>query len=278
MPWTDNAFLQVPPVAATLNENMQWLKQQVDALQGAAGLTNVAAMPSRVMQTINANETLLPANAALGLGIVSNAVTLFLRSVTVAGSGNVTVNLPTVAQGAALGLAFEVRNGSSGTLTIQAPSGSTINAASSVTVPYANGLVWIEVESISGQNVTWRAIGDLGSGIDLPTINAKGDLFISGRTKTGKVFVGDDISGNYTLVDADAGSTRWKTDAGTVTVPTTFRGVFRLINAHTAAVTISFASGGSYSVPAGQAALVEVVERGASVVRMVWPLSFVTPS
>ncbi|MCX7894263.1 MAG: hypothetical protein N2544_18110, partial [Burkholderiales bacterium] len=116
---------------------------------GSGGLTGVVELPAVTRQVVSTGTTLLPAHAAIRLAVVDNKVVFATRWLAATGSSTVTLSLPTVAQGAAVGLAFDITNEASAQLVVNAPTGSTINGASSITVPFQNGIVWIECTAVS---------------------------------------------------------------------------------------------------------------------------------
>lgn len=244
---------------------------------GGGTLTGVVAAPEVVVTNVASGTTLTAADHRVDELFVSGStlVARRLRAVRVTGTGDVTCTLP---NGVGVGTSFEIRNGATGQLTINAQSGSTINGGSSVVVPWANGVAFVTAVAVSGSNVTWEAYGDTVEGVALPKTTVKGELVVEGPAKIGRRHVLANMTGNLTLTDAMAGGTLVATATGVLTVPTTWRGILVFLNRSGGNVTVTVSGVGSHTVPNGQGAVIEAFDRTGGTERFVWPMSPATLS
>ncbi|MCX7900663.1 MAG: hypothetical protein N2444_11440, partial [Methylocystis sp.] len=157
-------------------------------------------------------------------------------------------------------------------LVVNAPTGSTINGASSITVPFQNGVVWIECTAVSGANATWVATGDISDGVVMPGITVLGDLVVTGSVRGARRAVrSTNMTGNLTLASADAGTTIVATGTGTLTVPSDWRGQVMLVNRAGGNVTVTFSGVGSATLANNEVTVIEAFDRPGGVERIMWP-------
>ena len=247
-------------------------------LGGGAGAITVTPQRRLDVVTLSTGSVVPADKTSLQLEYVAATATLTLVEVRidVTGTNGATVTLPTATQGAAVGQNYWIRNASNGVLTINAPAGSTINGASFVTVPWHDGVVSLDVSSITGSNVVWTAYGDTADGVTLPAATVLGSLVLRGEVSGGRTKVGPTISANTTLdTVADVNVIRHVVASGvTVTVPAEFRG--RVDLWFEAAGTLVLTSGPTHNISAGQRVIVDVHQVGSSVYRAVYPLTALT--
>jgi hypothetical protein len=202
----------------------------------------------------------------------SGVITFYERSVILRNSGtppasNVTVTLPGGAS-VTVGMWWSIMAApdQGGTLTIQAPSGSTINGESSISLDGPNAEAIVTVGAVSGANVTYYASGQISSGQTFtgPTMFAGSVNFNKQEVYGGWMKLGPTIdnstSSPIVLGDSDIGVERriTATTAKTIQVPTGWRGVFHALN-ETSSTThvLSLEGGGSVNVGPGKKVIVD---------------------
>jgi hypothetical protein len=206
----------------------------------------------------SSGATLTVADMLHRLSYTDNVLRRLERIVRITGTGPVSCTLPNGASGVLVGHKFFIRNGSNDVLTINAPSGSTINGEPSVVVPWSQGEVYLEATAVADNNVTWFAVGDTTEGVTLPATRARGAVRFDATIQGGTRLVRSTITASTTLsVTDDVNVIRHVNGSGiTVTVPSTYVGVCDLW-ADTA-FTLAFQGGSSYSIAAGERAVVDV--------------------
>lgn len=239
---------------------------------GGSGVASVEPHPRYEKVSVGNGASLLLGHGAEQLEVVGGKVREVNKVVEVTGTGNVSVTLP--AAGVEAGFMLHVRNGATGQLTINAPSGSTVNGGSSVAVPWVGGTVLLTAVAVSGGNVTWEAVGDTAEGVVLPRAKVRGELVLEGEVSGGRSKVRPTITANTTLDPVeDVGTIRHVNGASvTVTVPVNFRGRTELV--FDTAGTVAFSGGPSKAVGAGKSALVDVHEVDSTVYRRVGEVSW----
>lgn len=235
-------------------------------------ITSVDPLVLQLVETVSSGAVLSLAHAADVVELVGGVLQLRRYVNDVTGTGDVSVTLPGVGAGVAAGAAFVVRNKSTGVLTINAPSGSTIDGASSVTVPWTDGVVYLLATAVSGSNVTWTATGDTSAGVTLPATRVRGTLTLDGAVQGGSRAVGATITSSMTLsATADVGVLRHVNGASvTVTVPSAFRGIVELVFDTAGTVAFEGGSPSSKSIAAGRRAIIDVHAVGSTVYRTVY--------
>jgi hypothetical protein len=266
------------PVSAADAANKAYVDAAIASVSGGAPpVIGVEQSPRYETVVVGSGEAIPVTALAEQLELVDGKVREVYRTVTVQGAGNVSVTLP---DGSGLpglgGGTFVIKNASTGSLTINAPSGSTVNGGSSVVIPWPNGTAVLVADAVSGTSVTWSATGDLNTGLSLPKTDIIGDLTVSGNTKLqgtvqgGRRLVRPKITANTVLSATDDVGTIRHVEGNniTVTVPAAFLGTVDLI--FDTAGTIAFAGGPSYAISAGKRAVVDVHTDGTTTYRYVY--------
>lgn len=237
-----------------------------------SSVVGISPLPERRVQYYYEpnNELLSPSFSAERLELDSTGKIVEVNVIIEVAGSSGSLLLPSLSDGAYVGLSFLIKNSCTGNLTINAPANHSINGQSSINCPWMGGYVLVTAVNLGPNNsLFWEAYGDTEQGIALPKTVVKGDLILDGFVIGGRNVVGSPISSNYTVSNSDAGTIRHVITANIlITVSSSFRGVAKFVFDESAKIKFE-GSSTEVSISQGKYVIVDVHQYGSYVYKSI---------